>query len=77
MAVAAAVDTAVGGGDTDSFGVSMLCKGGDEVAVSADVGPRGKVGGEITGSMVVARRATSEPATQHDDLLDQLDRHGA
>ena len=50
-----AVDEALGGGEKDGLGLSVLRKDGGEVSVSADVGPR-RDGSSVTGSMVLARK---------------------
>ena len=49
-----AVKHAVAGEDTDELVVSMVTKGGQDVPVSVDAGPR-KSGADITGSMVLGR----------------------
>ena len=53
-----AVKHAVAGEDTDELVVSMVTKGGQDVPVSVDAGPR-KSGADITGSMVLGRAVPS------------------
>ena len=64
-----AVEGAVGGAEADGVSMGVLTKSGGEVAVTSDVGPR-RAGGEITGSMVLARRDAGK------DMLDMLDKLG-
>ena len=65
-----AVEKAVGGAESDVLGMSVVRKDGSSVGVTCDVGPRMLGVGEITGSMVVARKEASQ------EVMDVLDKVG-
>ncbi len=65
-----AVEKAVGGEESDAMGMSVVRKDGSSVGVTSDVGPRMMGVGEITGSMVVARKDAGQ------EVMDVLDKVG-